>query len=231
MREAKNSSKQRLFEFLLYSNLRKKFDGILPDLSNINSVFDANYQDWKNKNKNNELVDKFELSEMDFIDDEQKMLSNIDFKKLKETYYLELNHENFNFKVVQKKIQNYRKYLKNKLKNPIEASKTFQEIFYNPKDYVFIKDLLVENKYYALTEDEWTPPFHGNTTSHKYLTALYVVLFERGYVKKVNNKIASQALSNEFCFVLNAASFGRNMKAIDFDEVKEEYLFIPKNVK
>lgn len=232
MREAKKSSRQRLYEFLILTDQRKKFDGILPDLSNIENVFDNNYRYWISKNQHDDLRDNFSLTEKDFIESELEMLKNIDQKKLRAQYDFEIRHEQFNFNVVIKKIQRYKSYLENKITTPSKEPISFAGMFRDKNDLDKIVGKLTENEFCKAEPIRWQPKLSGgNQTPNKFLTALYVSLFEKGYLKgNYNQTEASMALSNYFDFNLSKKVFGENKRSDDFQELKESYFFIPKKV-
>lgn len=121
-------------------------------------------------------------------------------------------------------------------KKEIDNKISFQSIFIDSDDYHKILGLLVSNNYCQLEQGtyHWKPPTNGHLTGHKFLTGLYMVLKNNGYLKLTplhDNQIAS-ILSKQFNFNLSAKTFGTNQKAKDLKDIIDDYLsFLPKKVK
>ncbi|TAI48998.1 hypothetical protein [Flagellimonas allohymeniacidonis] len=119
-------------------------------------------------------------------------------------------------------------FIKSLLKSKdVNSPESFKDLFFDASDYDKLISLLKEHNYISTDQKTWNPPSNGQRTSHKFLTALYYDLLEKGYLVTAKQKLASDLLSSEFQYT-TAKNLSKHKELDDFEEIKNEYFFIPK---
>ncbi|WP_149274677.1 hypothetical protein [Pareuzebyella sediminis] len=243
MRPAKRKKVDRIKTKLTHLFAKDKFNRIKPDLSNLQDVYQNNFKVWLINNcdetytqngesiviSNNVIanvenvitsntVEGFKLTHKDFIDEEIEFLNSLNVKE----YDL----------VERKKLEAYRKVLKDNLKRSQEPKLSFDKAFHEEKDYEEVMRLLQINGIAQRTENKclWEGDQYGNKIT--LLTAFYDTLKDNGLIRPYKTlQDAADSLNDFFYVNYHKGYFKRHREYREYESLRNDLHFIPKRVK